>query len=472
MEYYALLTTVTIIIAILAFAVYRRSRDLGTLAGTAALYYWSLFGAWYIVIDKSGGSSGKFYQYLETKMFPIALDGDYLMTLGLYAVFIIVLQVSLLILIPSRPVRPLPRLLLRHEPILLLTFIAGIASLFLLRDELSTAWSLHTSAYWYTRRNPSEWFTLHQVLNRAAMLPAAIGLGTLLTGTGNRYFVNVRRPYTLLGYAIVLSGMAAFTFLLGNKNEVLAALLSGVLAYMGSLARPNWWKAGLALFAGVWFLFSIDYFRSFALSDLTSAVTTEEDAGDVSQVGRFVTSSNEAYAAHFSMYGVLSKNVEPKFGYSVYSLALSAIPRIFWQDRPRDIYLYYSESVGTVQNQGYSLHHATGWYLNFGYLGVPLGAIVMALVWGYCIDARRAITQRTRMPFRLFAIVAPWLFAACLPPMLRAGPEGYKGLILEGALIPVGMLILACRPKKRAASKRTRLSWDPQLGWVMPGGRT
>ena len=464
MEYYALLTTVTAIIGVLTFAVYRRTRDLGTVAGTAALYYWSLFGAWYIVVDKTGGSSGKFYQYLETKMFPIALDEHYMLALLLYAAFIVVLQVSLLILVPSRKAKPLPRLLLRHEPILILTFLSGIASVWILREELSTAWALHTSAYWYTRRNPSEWFTLHQVLNRAALLPAAIGFATLLTGSRNRYFVNVSRGYTLFGYIVVLGGMCAFTFLLGNKNEVLAALLSGVLAYMGSQYRPNWWKAAGALFLGVWFMFSIDYFRSFALSDLTSAVTSEEDAGDVTQVGRFVTSSNEAYAAHFSMYGVLAKNIEPKFGYSVYSLFLSAVPRYFWRDRPRDIYLYYSESVGTVQNQGYSLHHATGWYLNFGYLGVPLGAIVMAIVWSYCINARRSITRRTRMPYRLFAIVAPWFFAACLPPMLRAGPESYKGFILEGALIPVSMLILACRPRK-SEGRRQRLNWNTRTGW-------
>ncbi|MFM2124426.1 MAG: hypothetical protein RL328_877, partial [Acidobacteriota bacterium] len=259
-------------------------------------------------------------------------------------------------------------------------------------------------------------------------------------------------------------GMCVFTFLLGNKNEVLEALISGVLAYAGGRMRPQWWKIGATFAIGIWFLFSIDYFRSFALSDLASAVTQEEGASDVTQVARFVTSSNEAYAAHFSMYGVLAKKVEPKFGYSLYSLAMSAVPRILWPDRPRDIYLYYSESVGTVQNQGYSLHHATGWYLNFGYLGVPLGAVVMGLVWGYAINARRSIRRRTRMPFRLFAIVAPWLFAACLPPMLRAGPEAYKGLFVEGALIPITLLILACRPKRQ----RRR---QPQWIWNSDGWR-
>ena len=78
MEYYALLTVATTIIAILALALYRKSGDLGVLVGTAALYYWSLFGAWYIVLDKSGGYSGKFYHYLEYKMFDANLDSNYM----------------------------------------------------------------------------------------------------------------------------------------------------------------------------------------------------------------------------------------------------------------------------------------------------------------------------------------------------------------------------------------------------------
>jgi hypothetical protein len=76
----------------------------------------------------------------------------------------------------------------------------------------------------------------------------------------------------------------------------------------------------------------------------------------------------------------------------------------------------------------------------------------MALVWSACINARRRIRQRTNLPFRLFGVVAPWLFAACLPPMLRAGPEAYKGLIVEGALIPITILIFASRPRRTTAA--------------------
>jgi len=249
-----------------------------------------------------------------------------------------------------------------------------------------------------------------------------------------------------------------FTFVLGNKNEVLSTLVVGVLAYLGLVRKPNWIRAGLVLAAGLWMLYAIDYFRAVPLAGLGEAVHGR--AEEATAVATFLTSSNEAYGAHFSMYGVLAAGVEPRFGYSLYSLVCSVIPRVLWPDRPPDIYLYYSESVGAMQDQGYSLHHATGWYLNFGYLGVALGAVVMGLIWAYCLNAHRR--AGSGLLFRLFGTVAPWLFVACLPPLIRAGPEGYKGFVIEGVLIPMGVLAFACRPRK----VRVPLAWHPERGWI------
>jgi len=76
------------------------------------------------------------------------------------------------------------------------------------------------------------------VLNRVALMPAAIGVAMLVAGRRSRYFVNVVRRYTWPAYAVLLAGMGLFTFVLGNKNEVFTALLTGVLAYAGSVRRP------------------------------------------------------------------------------------------------------------------------------------------------------------------------------------------------------------------------------------------
>jgi hypothetical protein len=447
LEFFALLTVATLIIVVLAAAIYRRTRDLGIIWGIAALYYWSLYGAWFLVIDKSGGYSGKNYHYLEHKLFPISLDANYLVTLSLYAGFIIIVQVTLWASLKARKRTNRGRLAVRHEVILAWGFAAAIASIWLMGDKLRTAWALNMSAYFYTRSQTDEWFTLHQVLNRLALIPPAIGFALLLAGDRSRYFVSIRRRWTLPAYIALFAGMGVFTFILGNKNEVFTALIAGFLAWVNSVRRANPWKAAAVIAGGFWFLYTIDFFRSVPLTDLKTAV--EQRVNEVREVGRFMASSNEAYGAHFSLYGVLATATEPRFGYSIYALACSVVPRVLWPDRPRDIYLYYSENVGALQNQGYSVHHATGWYLSFGYAGVALGALVMGLVWAHCYRLQSKIRRSSGLIVRLWAALAPWMFAAYVPPLVRAGPEGYKGFLLEAALIPVAVLALACR-KERA----------------------
>src|ERR1019366_3788831 len=123
----------------------------------------------------------------------------------------------------------------------------------------------------YTRSQGDQWFTLHQVLNRVALIPPAIGMGTLAGGKRSRYFVNVERRYTWPAYGLLAAGMGAFTFVLGNKNEVLTALLAGVLAHAGSVRRPAWWKIGAALACGMWFLAAVDFFRATPISGIGAA---------------------------------------------------------------------------------------------------------------------------------------------------------------------------------------------------------
>jgi hypothetical protein len=461
MEYFFLLTALTLVIATLATLLLHEQRDLGILVGIGALYYWSLYGAWFVVIDKTGGYSGKNYFYLETKMFPVALDGDYLLTIGLYGAFIIAVELTLLAFLPRlRRTQSCP-LTLRHEPLLLLSFAAALASFLIIREKVSEAWALNTSAYWYTRSQTDEWFTMHQVLNRLALLPASIGFATLMAGKQSLYFRNARTGFTVFGYMLLFAVMGAFTFVLGNKNEIFVALLTGLLAYLSFVQKPKLLGAAAVLGGGFWFLYTIDYFRAAPVSSIAEVVAEHLD--EATGVGQFVTSSNEAYAAHFSMYGVLSANVEPKFGYSFYALVCSIVPRILWKDRPPDIYLYYSESVGAIQNQGYSLHHATGWYLNFGTAGVILGGIVLGLVWVFCKRIRYRVTPSSGFLLRVFAPVAPCLWVAYLAPLVRAGPEGYKGFLVEGVLIPILALAIACRP--RQARKRT---FDIASDWSVP----
>ncbi len=153
------------------------------------------------------------------------------------------------------------------------------------------------------------------------------------------------------------------------------------------------------------------------------------------------------------------------YGYSLYALVCSVVPRILWKDRPPDIYTYYSNSVGANTNQGYSIHQATGWYLSFGYAGVAAGGILLGLCWAYFLNARHRLRLNSGMLARLFAVIGPWMFAACIPPLIRAGPEGYKGLLVDGVLIPMLALAFACRPRRA----KKQLRWSAAQGWAIEG---
>ena len=96
--------------------------------------------------------------------------------------------------------------------------------------------------------------------------------------------------------------------------------------------------------------------------------------------------------------------------------------------------------------QGFSIHHATGWYLNFGLPGLLFGAVLWGWIWGRCFNAylcAEATRDRGGRWRYAFAVMAPWGFVAYIPPLIRAGLEGYKGLVIEGLLVPMLVVSIA-----------------------------
>ncbi len=155
--------------------------------------------------------------------------------------------------------------------------------------------------------------------------------------------------------------------------------------------------------------------------------------------------SNEMFSVHFSMYGVLAMNVPHTYGSSLWSLILSVIPRVIWPGRPADIYEHYATGVDAVAGQGYGIHHATGWYLNFGLPGVIVGAVVLGCVWAGSFNRLVTGTGESHgIVSRLVAAIVPWTIVGNMPAFVRAGPEAYKGLVLESLVFPVCVLALAC----------------------------
>jgi len=89
-----------------------------------------------------------------------------------------------------------------------------------------------------------------------------------------------------------------------------------------------------------------------------------------------------------------------------------------------------------ADQQGFNIHYATGWYLNFGLAGIILGALIVVGIWGWLL---RTVQRLARTGSR-FAVHWNCTLCFCLgftPALMRNGPEGLKGLIVEAIAVPL-----------------------------------
>lgn len=448
MLFYSVLIGSTGLILILLFLIWEKTKSISFILGIFFLYYWSLYGGWSLVVDKMGGDSGMHYSYLEDKLFAIHLDEDYFWTLVLYATFIITVEVTLLaVLLKGERDGESLHLPIRvsHLFLLILGGISGLVSYLIIERDIQMAVMMNMSAYAVTRGGLGElspFFTIHQELNRLALIPAVIGFAILCSGKNARLMIAKGSSWVGLGYLLLLGSMFVFCASIGNKNELFYAGVGGCLFYIANSEKPHYLHltilGGLGLVA-LWF---VDMIRGFPIPELLTTLG-ELDASSLLSMVQFGASSNEAFGAHFSMYGALNNHLSPTYGSSLVSLVASIIPRFFWAGRPDDIYIYYADGVAAVSGQGYAIHHATGWYLNFGLVGVLIGAIIFGWVWGKCFNCSFQHMKGAPRWFRIFSFLAPWMVVAYIPSLIRAGPEAYKGLIIEGFILPTLVLTLA-----------------------------
>jgi len=467
MQYYLILVVSTGIIAILAIILWAKVRDVSLVLGIALLYYWSLFGAWFIVKDRLGGDTYGRYRYLEAKLFAVHLDDSYILTLILYSMFIVVVEMSLIAWI--RPLRkrnltaPRP-LTISHWPILAIAALAGIVSFLVIEPALEVAKETNRSSYIIlsasapTREGasliPSSFFTIHQFLFQISLLLAALGFVIFCSGKSPRLLAGRGKRLDGFGYLLLLSGLGVFAFVIGQKGDLFFPGISGFLFYLANAQRPKLMLLTCVAVIGIILLGLIDITRSMPIATVASTVVGM-DAGQFLNAFQTVIRSNEAFGAHFSLYGVLAHNMGVTYGSSILSLFASVIPRVFWSNRPDTIYSFYVDNVGAAQGQGYSIHHATGWFLNFGIPGIFIGAVLLAGIWVACFNAYLHARLSRKTWRYVLSTLAPWLFVAYIPRLVRGGPEAYKSLIL-GFLIPTIVLVVASYRWRLTPRTRTR----------------
>jgi hypothetical protein len=447
MEFYFALGLVTAAIAALAGLLFLKTRHLGFPVGIALLYYWSLYGAWSIVTDRIGGDSEKKYDYLTERMFPVDLDEHYMSALVLYAGFILLIEMTLLWSVttganvgPRRRGRPI---WISHTAIFIMAAVSLLGSLGIMAEQLTSATEMNISAYVATRGGLGAYhplFTIHQLLNRTAIFGLAIGLAVYLAGEKGVFLRGSSSVAAGFAYAGLLLLTFGFLAMLGNKNELFSALILGGVFYTTNTRHINWKSAmpiGIVAFLAIG---AINFLRSLPVLALLDSETWWEAIAQAPEI----RSSGEAFAAHFSLYGVLYFHAPLTYGASFVMLATSLVPRFYWGERSLGTYVDYAEALSIYEGptgEAYTVHHATGWYLNFGLWGLIAGALLLGAIWAICYNAHCRAKIGDRGWRSMLAVIAPAGFVSFIPPLVRAGPETYKGMIIEAFIIPTVIIL-------------------------------
>jgi len=237
--------------------------------------------------------------------------------------------------------------------------------------------------------------------------------------------------------------------MLGNRNELVVAVLAGLYLLTALGGRIRWVQLVAVALMAFLLLRSIETLRAVSPEQMLGvffASVLDPEFWNPSAVA----GGSESLAAHLSMYGVLSADLPWTWGSSLVYLAQSLVPMLPATSRVPDSYAVYANGIGAPEGQGFNIHFAAGAYLNLGVLGVVVAAGLLALlVWSLRYWSLRMVS-RHHAGFVLPSLVGYAFLCAFLPIAMRGGPEGLKALFFEGYLIPFLVAALALR-----------LSWKP-----------
>jgi hypothetical protein len=407
----------------------------------ALAYLYTVYGFTIILIEERFGKIyfGKKdfqYDYLFAKMFDVKVNDSF--SISMFAVLIFILILSL---ISSALVNRLKYYKvdyqINHIRTWLLSgiFIALSVSVVVFNVNWNSIAANNENLYTALRYKDELplFYSIHQLCIRGALFVALLVMfEPSRDGRNGLMFLKI----------VPLIVLTLYCTLLGNRAELISFFLMASTIY--AMQTRITLKA---LFAAVVTLTVISLIGSVRGLKIDSEFSVSDLFNPLGAIWNLI-SSNEFFAPVLSLYGVIDKNVDPSYLISFYWLLFSVIPRDFGLERPQDSYLYYATNTINDFGQGYAMHHITSYYINFGLVGFVLCGIVLSFIFIVSFTIRNKEIARNSIERKLFKLWMPAFVMGLYPSILRGGIEGYKGLIVEGLLLPfILIILLVCKSK-------------------------
>lgn len=370
----------------------------------------------------------------EGELFPVKVDLNYLLSYLSYYVYYLSYFLVCVIYIMSSKCIPVGRSVFNDSSRLGYVFFLCIFfvliylyyGITMFRDAMGSGMSI----YHYSRFNGGETKSIMTLASWISVACGVLGFG-ISNGKYKFYFL------------IMLILVFLISAVLGNRH----ILLSGLFLYLVLFHDTEKYSFKKII--------SIISVMTVGLSLIMSIyVVREADEGDFLTVNTEkiqesvinVFSSSEFIYAHMSMYGVISNNVEPYYGKSLMFLVSAALPRFINGSREDDVYTYYINEVNDNPFKGFSIANPTGWYLNFGAIGLTIGGITLALI--ACFLHRLSYYGSSKSRVFFFLIFALFI-SDSIGFMRSGGPEPLRAVLLIKSIIPASIIYFGLRYRLR-----------------------
>ena len=434
---------------VMVLAVGRRTGSPMLIIGLVLTAYWTLAGAIPVILAKWTSSDVQ-YSYLEQRLFPLRLDGTYLLTIWIYGVFLI--SSAAVVLVVSRPrgrqqqrrdrraAAELAHRFVHARAVVLLTFgaVARLVVL-LVAVRIQGATSLYAATR-LVRSDAAPYLRVYQYLTIVTVYPLALSAGLWITLRESRPRERLSRLVIGTAYFVLSIVPLAENALVGNRAVPLVSIGAIVALFIRLRIQPyhgrrrarSIWRIALAGFSGLFVIGTIGVSRGGHLGSV-GAVTGSllSNSTRVGNVFLQETRSSEKLAAHMSLYGVLEHpDLEPR------PLAGSS-------------YGVYTELVDAPSDQVFTVHFVTSWWLRLGPAGV-LGAVASFGLAMAILANLAARVGRSRFGM-MAALCAGTLPTVGLPVIVvRSGPEALRSVAIELVVLPAVVLSVCARRRQRS----------------------
>ena len=421
-----------------------------------AIYYWSILGGWVVTIDLMTGNwmehIGFHYYSYFSKLFPVQLNSSYTFSIIYFSAFLLSFQVSLFFIVRKINTRShvmeANPLYINHWILIGLACVMAVVSYFFIRAQIIEAMQHQESLYLFLSHQSGRFYSLYQVTKSASLFLILFGASLLLSQRNGKYFTGHFSTAIVCGYVILGLTLFVYATLIGSRSDLLFAFLFAMVFYLVNAKTISLYRLGSLLCSLVLIVAIVEMTRTIPIMNYLGlsvgpGIPNDEVLNRMSIMSTLLSlmASNEMFAGHMSMYGVLYYDVPLTFGSSFNYLLHSIVPRFLSVNRPEDIYTHYVNSIHYSGIQGFTINHAAGWYLNFGFFGILLGGTLLGSLVGYGqLLIRRAFTGS--MASRISQVMFLLTLSAFFPALIRTGPEGLKALVFEAFLIPALLIFI------------------------------